>query len=91
MLTFSREFLEFFSLDFTLAVFDPETNLGKDFQYRGRGKLIDALGLTELVDPNIPLLGEIMRLSKVQIGNIFTFCFYNIYIHIYISYKMFSI
>jgi len=62
-----REFLEFFSLDFTLAVFDPETNLGKDFQYRGRGKLIDALGLTELVDPNIPLLGEIMRLSKVSV------------------------
>ena len=24
-----REFLEFFNLDFTLAVFDPETNIGK--------------------------------------------------------------
>ena len=23
-----REFLEFFSLDYTLAVFDPETNIG---------------------------------------------------------------
>ena len=24
-----REFLEFFSLDYTLAVFDPETNIGR--------------------------------------------------------------
>ncbi len=62
-----REFLEFFNLDFTLAVFDPETNIGKDFRYRGRSKLIDALGLTELVDPKLPLLNEIMRLSKVSV------------------------
>ena len=61
-----REFLEFFQLDYTLAVFDPETNIGKDFQYRGRTKLIDALGLTELVDAKSPLLSEIMRLSKVS-------------------------
>ena len=25
-----REFLEFFDLDFTLAVFDPETNIGRE-------------------------------------------------------------
>ena len=62
-----REFLEFFDLDFTLAVFDPETNIGKDFRYRGRSKLIDALGLTELVDTKLPLLNEIMRLSKVSV------------------------
>jgi len=62
-----REFLEFFDLDFTLAVFDPETNIGKDFKYRERGKLIDALGLTELTDKKSPLLSEIMRLSKVSV------------------------
>jgi len=62
-----REFLEFFHLDFSLAVFDPETNLGHDFQYRGRTKLMDALGLTELVDPMCPLLSEVMRLSKVSV------------------------
>ena len=78
-----REFLEFFDLDFTLAVFDPETNIGmilmahfryvllgllpgKDFKYRERSKLIDALGLTELTDRKSPLLSEIMRLSKVN-------------------------
>jgi len=62
-----REFLEFFDLDFTLAVFDPETNIGKDFKYRERSKLIDALGLTELTDKKSPLLSEIMRLSKVSV------------------------
>jgi len=62
-----REFLEFFDLDFTLAVFDPETNIGKDFKYRERSKLIDALGLTELTDTRSPLLSEIMRLSKVSV------------------------
>ena len=40
----------FFDLDFTLAVFDPETNIGNDFKYRGREKLVEALGLTELTD-----------------------------------------
>jgi len=62
-----REFLEFFELDFTLSVFDPETKIGKDLRYRGRSKLIDSLGLTELVDKNSPLLSEIMRLSKVSV------------------------
>jgi len=62
-----REFLVFFDLDFTLAVFDPETNIGNDFKYRGREKLVEALGLTELTDIRCPLLSEIMRLSKVSI------------------------
>jgi hypothetical protein len=62
-----REFLEFFSLDFTLSVFDPETNIGKDFAYWGRDKLIEALGLTELVDTRTPLLSEVMRPSKVRL------------------------
>ena len=61
-----REFLQFFDLDFSLAVFDPETNIGRDVQYRERSKLCTALGLTELTDPEAPLLSEIMRLSKVQ-------------------------
>ncbi len=48
-------------------MFDPETNIGKDFPYRGRAKLIEALGLTELVDTRTPLLSEVMRLSKVSL------------------------
>lgn len=62
-----REFLVFFDLDFTLAVFDPETNIDNHLKYRGREKLTDALGLTELTDTKSPLLSEILRLSKVSI------------------------
>lgn len=62
-----REFLAFFDLDFTLAVFDPETNIDNHLKYRGREKLTDALGLTELTDTKSPLLSEILRLSKVSI------------------------
>ena len=29
-----REFLQFFGLEFSLAVFDPETNTGRELQYR---------------------------------------------------------
>lgn len=38
-----REFLEFFELDFTLSVFDPETYHGKEYDYCGRNKLISDL------------------------------------------------
>ena len=51
-----REFLQFFDLDFSLAVFDPETNIGRDVQYRERTKLCSALGLTELTDPEVRLI-----------------------------------
>jgi len=63
-----REFLEFFNLDYTKAVFDPETNIeGKDIKLRERNHLTEALGLTELTDPHAPLLSEILRLSKVSV------------------------
>ena len=70
-----REFLQFFDLDFSLAVFDPETNIGRDVQYRERTKLCTALGLTELTDPEAPLLSEIMRLSKVQAASVYAILF----------------
>lgn len=38
-----REFLEFFQLDFTLSVFDPETAQGKYYNYGGRSKLMKDL------------------------------------------------
>jgi FGFR1 oncogene partner len=38
-----REFLEFFQLDFTLSVFDPETAQGKYYSYGGRTKLMKDL------------------------------------------------
>lgn len=43
-----REFLEFFHLDFTLSVFDPETAQGKYYSYGGRSKLTKDLQLENL-------------------------------------------
>lgn len=43
-----REFLEFFQLDFTLSVFDPETAQGKYYNYGGRSKLIKDLQIENL-------------------------------------------
>ena len=62
-----REFLQFFDLDFSLAVFDPETNIGRDVQYRERTKLCTALGLTELTDPEAPLLSPSNLNLKIEI------------------------
>ena len=80
-----REFLQFFDLDFSLAVFDPETNIGRDVQYRERTKLCTALGLTELTDPEAPLLSEIMRLSKVQAASGNAIFIYHL--HMYVNFK----
>ena len=48
-----------------MAVFDPETNIGRDVQYRERTKLCSALGLTELTDPEVALIN--IDLIVVQI------------------------
>lgn len=52
-----REFLEYFGLEYTAAVFDPETCSGKDYTYEGREKLCRDLGL----NTKEPLLGEILK------------------------------
>jgi FGFR1 oncogene partner len=43
-----REFLEFFQLDFSLSVFDPETAQGKYYKYGGRSKLMKDLHIESL-------------------------------------------
>ncbi|XP_067010545.2 centrosomal protein 43 [Anabrus simplex] len=60
-----REFLEFFELDFTLSVFDPETYHGKDYDYGGRSKLIKDLKIKNLNDTKGPLLAQILQLVRV--------------------------
>lgn len=54
-----REFLEYFGLDYTISVYDPETYLGKEYNYVGRNKLSQELG----IESNEPLLGEILKNS----------------------------
>lgn len=54
-----REFLEYFGLDYTISVYDPETYFGKEYNYVGRNKLSEELG----IDSTEPLLGEILKNS----------------------------
>ncbi|XP_043273917.1 uncharacterized protein [Venturia canescens] len=54
-----REFLEYFGLDYTISVYDSETYFGKEYNYPGRNKLSEQLGIST----NEPLLGEILKSS----------------------------
>ncbi|EZA53016.1 hypothetical protein DMN91_002425 [Ooceraea biroi] len=54
-----REFLEYFGLEYTISVYDPETYFGKEYNYIGRNKLCEELG----IDSTEPLLGEILKNS----------------------------
>lgn len=60
-----REFLEYFGLDYTISVYDPETYIGKEYNYVGRNKLCEELGITS----SEPLLGEILK-NSINICNI---------------------
>ncbi|XP_014216926.1 uncharacterized protein LOC106645548 [Copidosoma floridanum] len=52
-----REFLEYFGLDYTMSVYDPETYCGKEYNYMGRQKLSEEFG----IDSKEPLLGELLK------------------------------
>ena len=71
LLQLVREFLAFFNLKFTLSVFDPETNIDDTQQCKSRDQLIEGLGLGETLNRSsgnkVPILAEILRLSKVSI------------------------
>ncbi|XP_059082894.1 centrosomal protein 43-like isoform X2 [Tigriopus californicus] len=62
-----REFLAFFNLNFTLSIFEPEALEACGLGMKSRGQLIEGLGLNELTNPKLPLLAEILRLSKVSV------------------------
>lgn len=62
-----REFLEYFDLDFTISVFEPESYLGTSYRYEGRCKIIEDLGISELdVNTNFPILLQLIHLVKRQ-------------------------
>ncbi|CAH1229679.1 FGFR1OP [Branchiostoma lanceolatum] len=55
-----REFLIHFNLDYSLAVFDPETNFGE--KYEGRDALARELNILESDDSSrLPLLNEVVK------------------------------
>ncbi|XP_041473556.1 centrosomal protein 43-like isoform X1 [Lytechinus variegatus] len=58
-----KEFLEYFNLDFTLAVFNPETNISD--AYEGRESLASELNIADTAKTKgKPLLYEILKRSK---------------------------
>ncbi|KAJ7385888.1 FGFR1 oncoprotein partner [Desmophyllum pertusum] len=65
-----REFLEYFDLDFSIAVFDPETNFSD--KYPGRNNLARELKLNDVDGTShTPLLAEVVkRLSPSTNGEI---------------------
>ncbi|XP_058967129.2 centrosomal protein 43 isoform X2 [Pocillopora verrucosa] len=67
-----REFLEYFDLDFSIAVFDPETDFSD--KYPGRNNLARELKLNDVDNTSgSPLLAEVIkRLSPVTNGEVKT-------------------
>lgn len=62
-----REFLAFFGLDYSLLVFEPEALEGRNVTIRDRDSLIEHLGFAETLSEDLPLLSEIIKLSKVSV------------------------
>merc|ERR1712062_477121 len=60
-----REFLVFFGLDYSQMVFEPEAIEGRGVTLRDREELIENLGFAETLNQDVPLLSEIIKLSKV--------------------------
>uniref|UniRef100_A0A1B6LJQ6 Centrosomal protein 43 n=1 Tax=Graphocephala atropunctata TaxID=36148 RepID=A0A1B6LJQ6_9HEMI len=58
-----REFLEFFGLEFTASVFEPETQTDTDYAYVGRNKLAHNLKLDS--GKRTPLIAQVLRESKL--------------------------
>lgn len=66
VLNLIREFLEFFELDFTLSVFDPESKYDNEYCSLSREKMISQLKITDCNISN-PLLFEVVdRLIKLN-------------------------
>ncbi|CAH1408157.1 unnamed protein product [Nezara viridula] len=56
-----KEFLDFFNLEFTSLVFDPETHAGIDYTYEGRQKISKDLKI-DIIDSKVPLLGLVLKI-----------------------------
>lgn len=62
-----KEFLEFYNLDCTAAVFDAESYSGTCYKYEGRERIIDDLAILEIdEDSSLPILLQLINLLKVR-------------------------
>ncbi|XP_060519257.1 centrosomal protein 43-like [Cylas formicarius] len=62
-----REFLEFFNLQETVAVYEAETYHGKVYNYESRQQIIQDVGLEE--DSKVPLLQQLLRIAQMKNNN----------------------
>ncbi|CAB3978857.1 FGFR1 oncogene partner [Paramuricea clavata] len=69
-----REFLEFFGLEYSLAVFDPESSFGD--RYQGREGLADELNVNNVVSSSKPIISSLVEnhsqtgMPKLDLGSI---------------------
>ncbi|XP_022912639.2 centrosomal protein 43-like [Onthophagus taurus] len=62
-----REFLEYFNLDFTLAVYDPESYLDSHYEYKDKEQIIKDLNIPNLMpELNTPILLQIINFCKYK-------------------------
>lgn len=68
MFSMVREFLEFFNLDCTLSVYEPESYLGKVYHYQERNSVAEQLGLGSIEDgdSHVPLLLMLIRFVQLK-------------------------
>lgn len=65
-----REFLEFFDMDFTMAVYEPESYMGMSYKYDGKLAITKDLGLSQLNENSQdPLLLQLIRLLQLHNNN----------------------
>nr|XP_018895810.1 PREDICTED: uncharacterized protein LOC109029685 [Bemisia tabaci] len=57
-----RDFLDYFGLEFTLSVFDPEVGLGKDYGFENKENIRRKLSLGKNSDESKPLLSQALAL-----------------------------
>lgn len=61
-----REFLEYFNLDFTILVFEPESYLGSGYSYAGRHQTAEDLGIAQTNGTSEgPLLLQLLKTARM--------------------------
>lgn len=61
-----REFLEFFNLQFTISVYEPESYLDSIGEYEGRQKVAKDLGLDNTEESTVPLLQQLLKIAQTK-------------------------
>jgi len=61
-----HEFLDFFNLQFTISVFEPESYLDSIGLYKDRQQIFKELGLHSIKNPRVPLLEQLIKNAQAK-------------------------